>query len=330
VSECTFSSIAAADLDADGDDDLVLGATYWEELQVLMNVPVPPTITPPDWFTNIPGRVWEVDMSLNGETDPVPSMGKVLCANFFNEWTDDELPLPSFAIALPGPNGLRLMPQFESTLYQDPSTPQGVETQNDFWEGSYTTASRIGSPTCATPPSPGTRSHWTVTLGNGWGLTNATHLQMIVGTSTSDVEPLYYMESTTQLNGAVGSIAEEVIGFDGLEDYNDDEDSIVRYFVQVRPVRKNASGEVVRVWRWSILGMCATCDGFLWLMSLPGSPTEPVNVYFETCDYDPSPLCPFPIQGGQPLSTRYVPSAVPQSRIPGPGPGVFEMGSDDD
>ena len=309
ISQRTFNSLSATDLDADGDDDLVLGAAYWNSLFVQRCDPGAAS-----WYSGPPEQVF---MALDGVTsEPADAMGQVLCANYFNDWYADESAMPGFAVALPDSDGLRLMPQLDARHAEFGTAP-------DFEQVAYSTARH--NEECTANPESQSLSLWKLKMGDGWGSIDATHLELIVRKCQSvltvpDVQLHHFPDEPIDPEGIVMTWLQ----FEGSDTVLHAEDSPLRYFAAVRPVRLDENGEILKAWRWSILGMSASCAGLEWLLGLPGalpgliqiSPYEACDLEDLECDIATTPL----------VVTRYVPSAVPQSRIPSPGPGVLPGG----
>jgi hypothetical protein len=167
-------------------------------------------------------------------------------------------------------------------------------------------------------------SRWNMTLGLGWGMTTATHVEMVLRKcpigATAPEQAVYDHEYFPVVQVGTPSVIEGTeIYFDGAELDPNDQHPDFRYFVEVRPV-KRVGNLTTKTWRWSVLGMSPNCAGFSWLRTLPGASGLVETRHFTCGDDEDVPLCPPP--SGQGYGMNYVPSAVPQSRIPG-GPGVL-------
>jgi len=311
ISTGTFHSMTNADIEGDGDDDLVLAASTSNSLLVLYNGVVQQQSP---WFSVAQGATGSIDMSM--PCDSSVSSGKVLCANLYNQWVDTNWddndavpprPVPAFALVLPnvdGVDGLRTLPQ-------EQEVPDPPPSLYDFANPRYQGARFLAGP-CESGNS-ADHSNWDLTLGNGWNPTNATEMQVVVRkcefNTTVPVEQ-FNLDPFAIL--PAGSISGKHINFLGAETGNQADNSYdYRYFVEVRPVRR-VSGSVVRVWRWSILGLATTCDGTDDLQGLPGGGTPLIYISFDSCDGTPGPCV-------SSFGANVVPSAVPLSEIPSPG-----------
>ena len=282
-----YQTLSAGDLDREGRDDLVFstgtGATVWvvDDLSTLET-------WAPQAISTQPISLW--DDYVPGGSDPLP--GAVLCANFFNDFTPGAAPKPLAGIArvLPAFRGLRLFranPEDggESFTYQT----------NDFHSAGL---DGLGK--------------WHLRLGGGWsGIDNATEIQMVVRPfRAGDPEPLLYPAATPIIGGVIDGVVLQEFGITnpGLD---------TRYFAQVRPIQRDNNGAIVQVWRWSILSVTAECGSLLWLANRPGAfqPETTCCLNLPSGGVDIGCGTP-PCEGG---IGSYVPSAVPQSRMPGSG-----------
>lgn len=308
------TSLAAGDLDADGDDDLLLGRPSVGTVERLTNhselVGVPAFVGAEEGFS----------LLFADEFMPLGS-GRVVCADLFNDRDSDQAVRPGIATLLLDPPGLRLVPQDVSGGFgfadpgQMPPSPliSAVRFESALW--------LAGCDAGVT----GTRASWTLTAGPGWNAPAATHLELIVRASTQPGQapgPIALHHSMTPI-GPEG-IAGTAVQFDGLEDAATSEDSRRVYFVQLRPVRLDTSERhIEQAWRWSVIGLSAHCDGLIWLGTLPGVIHQTAPILRDSCL--PVLDCGFGIPVDTIGGRIYIPSAVPQVRVPGNGPGVLPI-----
>ncbi|MSR62730.1 MAG: hypothetical protein EXS08_09845 [Planctomycetes bacterium] len=293
LSSRVFDSMASGDLLGDGDGDLVFGAVSWSTLQIRESDSSAAT-----WFSPTPSQ--ELDLRIDGGMAAVP-IGKVLCANIFNDWIGST-PIPSFAAVLPNSDGLRLVPNLSGRYAL-------VGPSVDF------SSTKIVYP--AVNPCTASNGKWEMTLGNGWGTTTATHIQVVVrmkNSSASSVRPAALRHLVFALNGA--AINGKLLSFE--LDYGPPAPSVVNdvYFAMVRPIQLPSSNAtslsvINQAWRWSILGLPMDLPGDVFLRAQAGF-GDTVGCSEEFCPPPPSNL------GG-----RYIPSPVLQSHIPSSGPGTL-------
>lgn len=329
-----YASAAAADVDGDGTEDVVMGRTdSWIDIQKLGNPASQPLfgeLVPP------------VSMSTTGSPTP---MAKIICAELFNETNPDDVPVPAFAAMLPEKNGLRL----EHALPPppppppDPDDPPQIPPSQvpDFDAVTYESAMHqtysveTGCATSA-PATDAPRAKWTIDLGHGWGLTSANYVELIVrrcpGTATvaetHALAHLIFPIDTTEADDSPTDDDTDGIGFHntqitfhaGLGENASTnwtiEDLASRYFAMVRPIRLASPpnfASMNRAWSWEILGMSANCDASDWLQGRPGAGT-PINIETEVCS---TIFCH--------LDNRLPPKAVPQSNIPESGANVLPV-----
>jgi hypothetical protein len=326
----TFHSMANADIDSDGDDDLVLASSASNALLVLTNntpppVPPPTPPTPPSTWFSVSTPSIDMSMLCDGSV----SSGKVLCANLYNQWVDSNWedddavtpprPVPAFALVLPnvaGVDGLRILPQ------QGEGQQQSIADFASVW---YEGARWLNETLCDTPLDPVEDeeiywSNWKLTLGSGWGLTNATHMEMVVRKcpedSTVPDEQLHHGSHLILPAEVPAAIPNFELNFHGAENGSDEDLAFdYRYYVELRPI-KMSGPTVLRVWRWSIMGLSPTCDGTIALRGLPGAGGPLFGINFTHCCGTPESDCSTTYSPGAVV----VPSAIPLSEIPS-GPG---------
>lgn len=306
-------SLSAGDLDGDGDEELLLGRRTGQEVEVLTNYSELPGVPT---FAGV-----EAGLGLHfADESSFRASGRILCANFFNDHEGDGPERPGVAAFLLDPPGIRLVPsssQGQGFATPDQPTPsqhiQLVRFESALWLAA-----------CDSSVT-GPLSSWTITAGPGWNAPSATHLELVVRVSAQPGEapgPIALHHSMTPL-GPIG-VEGTAVRFDGLEDPSALEASARVYFAQIRPVRLDASGtSILRAWRWSVVGVSAHCEGLVWLGSLSGSIPETAPILEHAC------LTVLDCGFGIPVDTIggriYIPSAVPQVRVPGNGPGVLPI-----
>jgi hypothetical protein len=301
-----YSSIAAGDLIApqgsgayagpDGDEDLVLASSTASILRIYRV----DTSATGDWISST-----HRTMDLTGPYGTATPTGPVLCDNLFNDWTADGDPIPSIAVALSAPNGLRVKPE---------PMARPDEIVEDYTTVEYRSGLYLDG--CSIPEDPPiSASEWRIRLGDGWGSTTATEIQMVVRLceeGEDEVEPGVYHSETFPLSGQ-GQIVDTEIYFDALETSEDGLDcelSQRKYFVKIRP--RNAS----QAWRWSIISVSPHCEGIDWLQDLPGASDTFIDMVYNEAWFSCGP------PAGCATGGEYIPVAVPQIFIPS-SPGVL-------
>ncbi|HEX6885593.1 MAG TPA: hypothetical protein VF530_19630 [Planctomycetota bacterium] len=302
------SSLVAADVDADGLEDLVVGRSE-SFADVLLQVAAP------QYFDDT-GE--PIDMSAGG---PTVSMGRLLCGDLFNDKNGNGNVLPGFAAMLPT---LEVLQMLRATEPGPPQLPypdyQGV-TYASAW-----------FPQCQSPNSGPSR--WEIWTGTGWGSTGANALELIVRRQDGSLMHANALRHRRfwLVNGEIpaSSVYFETI----LDDY---EGSSTKYWAQIRPVLVDLSPDAehpeypmvpaeavtLEVWRWSVLGMAGTCAALAELR-LPSSlsPEVPICAREGSCGewgcsvgWDPA-FCDTFLGLPQQDPVTLIPSAVPKSKVP--------------
>lgn len=306
-------ALAAGDLDADGDDDLVLGGRVGSSAPFLLNRA---TSTSEPAFVGLDGAF---DLALE-EGAALPG-GAVLLHDLFNAHTASGGRRPALASLLLEPPGLRLVPPSDEleSLAGVPGTSQHFQTVE-----LVTALQRNGCDPGLVPPVP--RALWSVTLGPDWPAQTATHVEAIVRVSlAAGLAPervaLHHSMTPIAPTGLPGTS----VLMEGLEGPADAEDAGTCYFVQLRPVRLDAGAtRILEAWPWHVVALSADCNGLAWTMTLPGAIPETCPIVVTSCN---SILeCPFGIPNGPGFrGPVYIPSAVPQLKVPSSGPGVLPI-----
>jgi len=286
-----YVTLSAGDLDGEGRDDLVFATATGASVRVVDDLSTIESL-PPSSIQTQSILLW--DDYVPGGSDPQP--GAVLCANFFNDFTPGAAPKPLAGIA-------RVLPKFAALRLYRASPGGGGEfftyQTNDF------ASARLDS-----------LGKWHLLLGAGWSdVVGATEIQMIVRpyrAGENEPDPTINPPAAQIITGIEGMELPEF----GITNWAND----TRYFAQVRPVKRIApGGTILQVWRWSIISVTAECDSLIWLATRPGAfqpdqhccldlPSGGLDL--ENCG---TPPC---LEGG---SGVYIPSAVPQSRMPNSG-----------
>lgn len=280
--ESTATSIG--DLDGEGFGDLALVRPDSSDVHVITELKAVESLEPPQLLTS------QVH-ALGLPDEPGTSGGFVLCTDLFLDWNDQtQAPLAALALVLPdGPAGpaLRLLP---SPIGKDEPCSYCVFSSGDFGPAQY------GDQDCEDRT-------WSLVVNENWGAIAATNLEVTVrrvqGEATNP-DPGAYFHGFSPMPTTATTVT-----FTGTEQTDD------AYFVVVRPVRRQGT-TVVQAWRSTILSMTSDCGRWEWLKDLSGAFTShALFIDFQECLSG----CPPP---GSALG-RYLPTAVPQSRLPSSG-----------
>jgi len=303
LNEERYDSASAGDLDGDGLEELVLATRASNEVLVVKDL-----VGLEEEAAFHQAMIESVSLATGTPTLP---NGNVLCADLFNDRIigEDyvERARAAVAMVLADFGALRLIPRIG-----DESSGQQLYNAEDFAAvhcdpfGTCDDAERV----------------WTIDIGTGWGtIGNATHMQIKVRRSlegSSEAEP-QSINSPQFVPLSGGNTVGAVLTFTASDP---SETQIgTRYFAVVRPV-KLQENQVVQAWRTSILSMSARCDGEEWLRGLPGAFGDEDDVLCIAfyCPEEPALNC---VGCEPPYGPYFVPSAVPQSQVPSPGPGIL-------
>jgi hypothetical protein len=312
-----YRSIASANLDADedGSGDLALAPVNAAHIELFYA-----GSSPTNWFANTPTRT--LDMS--AEEGNVTT-GSLLVTNLFNDWTTSEQqevagqpqPIPGFGTvvtdAQTAVEGLRVQPNLVERHIQ-------VGTSNDFDMALYWSA-------CANPSDQ--LSQWMLDVGSGWGQIAQQSVEIVIRRSpNTGVVPTAHSSANVPWTGALNDFAYEFNGAETTTSHA--EENTVSYFVKLRPRTTSMA------WRWSILSMTSGCASFAWLREMPAAYDPPVPIAFDDTELPGHDgLCDGQYEGdddghsdctpGMPAlpGSRYIPSAVPLSYMPGGGGGIL-------
>lgn len=308
-----YASATAADVNGDGTEDVVIGRTISEiRVQRLGSVASPLIFT---------GEQGTVDMS-HPAGSPT-AMGRIVCANLFNEFDGNDVARPGFAAMLTDLNGLRMAHNDELVF---PGPPQVPPPYNPDFDGvTYESARYRMDTTCQaqSPSDPLLRARWTIGLAHGWGFVPlANHIELIVRRCPSGLtalEPQALAHLIFQIPPGTYIHEAEIPFLSGSNENQaanwDTENLNSRYFAMVRPIQLNASGGLQRAWRWSILGFSANCEAEPFLLERQNGDALPISPW--VCgDIN----CGIGFGGG-----RLPPKAVPQSTLPTTSPNVLPI-----
>jgi len=328
-----YGSVTAADVDGNGTEDVVMGRTISKiDVQRLAQ-------NPAGAGGVFLGSIGHVDMSYPTGS-PQTAMGNIVSGSIFNETTPndptdtipDDIPIASFGAMLTDQNVLRVARNSELVFEPGTSAVNGADFDYVKYESARHQTSGCLTDEPANPP----RAKWDIDLGSGWGIgPPATRLELIVrrcppGWENPEPEALAHLIfpidlSTTDGDGAginctVVRFIASALDNAGNAWMTEDVDS--RYFAEVRPVKLyNYPQEFTlqRAWRWSVIGMSASCNGYEFLLDQPGAGGTVDTDLFQ-CN---GPFDCILFLGG--TSTRHSPKAVPQSSIPVSSPNVLPV-----
>lgn len=312
-----FSSITAADLDGDGNEDLLLSSTVNYVLSTVLNMAKGPT------WSEAFKQLWlkQVDMTV-GDPAGAPNTGQVLAIPLWNFTSPDGGVGPDIALCLPHRHQIRRYPwtYLHPGGYEDKIEYMMATTSSDF-EGAYYNGCN---------PE---QVYWSYTLGTGWGSNisaNAIQVQFFPydgftppQCSALSVNSGRYNIVYEFLGGVAGSVegrSVTLLPLNSLYPQNNPPANRANY-VRFRPVFLD-NGTITAAWRWSIASMTKSADRKDCLESRPGS--GPELSILQECG--PSSMGPSAGSGA-----RIIVAPVLQGEFPLPGLGVpaFQLSETD-
>jgi hypothetical protein len=334
-----YGSASRADVDADGREDLVLGLTY-AQVHVFLQLGAAPYFLPAPDLTP--------PMTLEGELPESVEMGKLVCANLFNDRDSAGTALPGYAAMLPLENVLRMRPADGARIEALGGSPQITD---------YASAELVcnAESDCDDDPltAPVTAPSWAVDLGGGWGdIPQANAIELTVRSQRYQFPWVQNVAFHHRRIWLPSTPQNDLDGFDvdfgaaSIRDECESEDVLDTYYVMVRPIHVEGplgtglvdpARHTDLVWRWSVLGVTGASGGVYPQVNTGGvlqMRATPYNLLpeIELC---PEPLCgtwfdiPVTDYLACPSSSivggRIIPVAVPMSRVPSTAPGVLPM-----
>jgi hypothetical protein len=315
--EETFVDLAGGDLQGEQKDALILTPESGASLLVLENESVAGS-----WLSVNGAGPFKPTVPVRLDLEIEDPLQGAISADFFSQRDASGNTVETLAVVQPSLAEVAVYPTQVSWGKENLLPDAQVAFSSAFY---LSTRWLAGCNNCSFPG--GVPGNWALTLQDeAWGDTpGATKVEMVVRVSFNNAtvaNTAFHHEFFDIDASSSGSLVDfdtrSLDYFPNRSDCTQDPLSPLptSFFAMVRPVVVDASGGVTAAWPWAILGVSESCSGYAWLAGQTGSSLVGPCVLGSQCvdQLDcAGDACPS-LSG-----SSYIPSPVPQARIPTAG-----------